>query len=160
MERRNLLLALGCVAGGGYAVGTQDIDIASLSFGKTGNSSNPMETTFSSLSGSFEKLVWDENGRFTVTIAEETDMDGFGVRHELVDGDDYDGYTLFHEVEQFGGEVTVDFESSLDTTYPSRSFSLVGLKGQINKMMPYIEERTVSVAFTAPSEAVTDDHFQ
>lgn len=165
MKRRSLIGVVAVAAGGGYAAATQDLgsnvdDISGNSSNNQSTESDPMHKTFGSFSGAFKELQWKEDGIFTVTISQDAEMDGFGVRHTGVSADDYDGYTLFRDAGQFGGEVTVDFVSELNITYPSRSFELVGLRGEIQEAMPVIDGRTVSVQFRAPKKAVPGDHFE
>lgn len=165
MKRRSVLGVIVVAAGGGYAAATQDIglnklDVANKTLGSQETETNPMHKTFGSFSGGFNELQWQEDGSFTLTISQDADMDGFGVRHTAVSADDYDGYTLFREVGRFGGEVTVDFASELEVTYPSRSFKLVGLRGNIQELMPVIDGRTVSADIRAPEKAVPADHFE
>jgi len=138
MDRRDFLKGVGAttVAGGAYGVyaGIIDTDtirdkIQELELPNGGGDSDPMHQKFGVLADPFEQLEWNTNGHFTLTIASDHNIDGFGVKHEKVEEDNYDSYTFFREVPFAGGEVTVDFEAQLDTVYPTREFTLVGAGG-------------------------------
>lgn len=123
------------------------------------SSGSTLSEEFGMFSGPFEKVEWTLQGQLIVTIVEDHEMDGLGIKHEKVEIDDYDGYTCFVGVPIAGGEVPIDFVEELEQVYPNRSFTLVAMEGDIGQMIPIIEGTNSTVGFHVPENAVGDEHF-
>lgn len=168
MNRREAVLGLGSLAAGAVGYGTYMGDIEPSDLRTIQNSTNPESTEsdtgggmtqeFGMFSGGFEKIKWSTNGVLAITISDDHQMDGFGIRHEKVGADDYNDYLTWEEVSLDGGRFTVNFESELTDTYPSRNFTLASAEGEFG-FVNVIDAIKANVSFTVPEKAIGSEYF-
>lgn len=168
MNRREAVVGLGSLAAGVLGYGTYRGDISRSQLRPLQNTSNPdsanqqtksgMTQEFGMFSGGFVKVEWTEKGDLYVTISDDHEMDGFGIRHEKVGADDYNDYLYWDEVSLNGGRVKVDFNTELDGEYPTRNFILASADGDFG-FVNVIDSIKANVSFTVPEKAIGSEHF-
>lgn len=153
MNRREVLLGMAAVGGGGYVAIDQfgDDVVAQVPEDVAKQASEtPLEQSFSGFGPGFEKVAFD--GReLTIYFAEDTDMDGWSLQHEYTD--DVDEALRTGSAPDFGGQKTVDFAARVESngaTYPTPNFQLTAYKGEFSEAVALWTDKLGSVGFTVP----------
>jgi hypothetical protein len=96
----------------------------------------------------FERIEWTEENKLSVTVADDHDMDGLGLRYHAKDSIEDD--IVVKEAPSYGGTVSLDFFGALanEGSYPpTGKYHLVAYKGQFGPMLNIAEETIGRVNF-------------
>lgn len=104
-------------------------------------------------SNGFEHVEWTDDNKLAVTVADDHDMDGLGVRYHAKDSIEDD--IAVREAPEYGGTVTLNFfgELASNSSYPpAGKYNLVAYKGQFSSFMSFAEETIGKVSFRIEPE--------
>jgi hypothetical protein len=158
MKRRTFLTGL---AGGAGAASTAGC-LAKIQSATVGSPSCSMDgKEFSFGSAGFKSVTWVNLNDLQVAFKEDHNLDGFGIGHEY---DDKSKELLFVKpAPKYGGSMTfplIDKIGRGSTVYPSRTFKLVGYKGQFLSNVWRVKEKVGSVTFCIPKEIAPSSKFK
>lgn len=104
-------------------------------------------------SNGFKRVEWTADNNLAVTVSEDHNMDGLGVRYHAKDSIEDD--IVVQEAPDYGGTAELNFFGSLadgDNYPPAGKYNLVAYKGEFNGIMNLAEETIGSVNFQIQPE--------
>lgn len=96
----------------------------------------------------FERIEWTDENKLVVTVADNHDIDGLGIRYYAKDSIEDD--IVVTEAPSYGGTVSLDFFGALaheDSQPPAGKYHLVAYKGEFGPMLNLAEDTIGKVNF-------------
>ncbi|WP_423743911.1 hypothetical protein V5735_12985 (plasmid) [Haladaptatus sp. SPP-AMP-3] len=96
----------------------------------------------------FKRAEWTNENKLAVTVADDHDMDGLGIRYYAKDSIEDD--IVVKEAPSYGGTVSLNFFGALadkDSYPPAGKYQLVAYKGQFGSILNIAEETIGKVNF-------------